>query len=177
VRDGAAARCEVFATVLAINPGVATHRIVVVPNRSLTVTGLWLFYSSIVVVTLAPGIWFTLYGFWPILACAAVETVLLGFCLYLCWRDGYYGEVITVSDNHLLIDRGNGQQLEHWEFSRYWAHLVVQDPLTRLYPRRLYIRSHGESCEVGRCLTEAEREALAVRLLELIGPIGKIGRH
>jgi uncharacterized membrane protein len=170
-----AAEPEVVAGMLAINPDAAMHRIVIVPNRSLSVAGLWCFYGSIVAVTLALGVWFTLYGFWPVLAYAVLEVLLLGLCLYLCWRQGHYGEVITVSADHVLIDKGDGRHVEHWEFSRYWAQLVVQEPFSRLHPPRLYIRSHGEECEIGRCLTHADRETLELRLVELIGPLGKIG--
>ena len=160
---------------LAVNPDATTHRIVIVPNRSLSETGVWFFYTSIVAVILALGIWFTLYGFWPVLAYAILEMLLLGLCLHLCWRQGHYGEVITVSGNHLFIDKGDGRHLEHREFNRYWARLVVQEPLARLHPQRLYIRSHGQECEIGLCLTEVERETLKQRLAELIGPLGAIG--
>lgn len=36
---------------LAVDPDAATQRIVIVPNRSLSVMGLWLFYGSIVSLT------------------------------------------------------------------------------------------------------------------------------
>jgi len=160
---------------LAVNPDTAMHRIVIVPNRSLSVTGWWLFYAGIAAATLTPGIWFTLNGFWPVLAYAILEMLLLGLCLYLCWRQGRYGEVITVSSSQVPVDKGDGHHLEHREFSRYWAQLVVHEPCARLHPRRLYIRSHGEECEVGRCLTGAERATLEQRLAQLIGPLGKTG--
>ncbi|MHB8405367.1 MAG: DUF2244 domain-containing protein [Gammaproteobacteria bacterium] len=159
---------------LAVNPDTAMHRIVIVTNRSLSVTGWWLFYASIA-AALPPGIWFTLNGFWPVLAYAILEMLLLGLCLHLCRRQGRYGEVITVSSNQVLVDKGDGRHVEHRKFSRYWAQLVVHEPYARLHPRRLYIRSHGEECEVGRCLTGAERAKLEQRLAQLIGPLGKTG--
>lgn len=160
---------------LAVNPDAAMHRIVIVPNRSLSIAGPWVFYASIVTLTLALGMWFALNGFWPVLVYAIVEMLLLGLCLLLCWQQGHYGEVITVDGEHVLIDKHHGRCLEHREFNRYWAQLVVREPDTRLHPRRLYIRSHGRDCEVGRCLTEAERETLERRLAELIGPLGNTG--
>ncbi|MGH8398910.1 MAG: DUF2244 domain-containing protein [Gammaproteobacteria bacterium] len=160
---------------LAYNPGAATHRIVIVPNRSLSLAGLWLFYASIVSVTLALAMWYTLHGFWPVLAWAIVEMLALGLCLHICWRHGRYGEVITISGDRVIVDKGDGRHMEHLEFSRYWAHLMVREPATRLHPQHLYIRSHGEECEIGRCLTQAERETLEHRLAELIGSVGKAG--
>lgn len=116
-----------------------------------------------------------LQGFWPVLAYAIVEMLLLGVCLYVCWRHGYYCEVITLSDNRVVVDKGDGRCLKRQGFSRYWAQLVVHEPAARLHPRRLYIRSHGGECEIGKCLTEAERETLEQRLAELIGPMGEAG--
>jgi uncharacterized membrane protein len=157
------------------NPDATMHRIVIVPNRSLGVTGLCFVYACTATVAIVLGLWFALTGFWPVLVYVIVEMLLLGLCLFLCWRQGHYGEVITVHNNHVLVQKGNGRYLEHMEFNRYWAHLVVREPRARLHPRRLYIRSHGEECEVGRCLTEAERETLRQRLVEFIGPLGKTG--
>ena len=153
----------------------ATHRIVIVPNRSMSATGLWLFYTSIVCVTLVLASWYAAHGFWPVLAFAVLEMLGLALCLQICWRHGRYGEVITVSGERVSVDKGSGRQLKHREFSRYWAQLVVHEPATRLHPPRLYIRSHGQECEIGRCLTEAELETLERRLAVLIGPVGKIG--
>jgi len=160
---------------LAVDPDAAMHRIVIVPNRSLSVTGMWLFYASLAIVTMALGMWLALEGFWPVLVTAIAEMLLLGLGLSVCWQQGHYGEVITVNGEHVLIDKHYGRHLQHREFSRYWARLVVSEPAIRLHPRRLYIRSHGQECEVGRCLTEAERNTLEIRLAELIGPLGKTG--
>jgi uncharacterized membrane protein len=160
---------------LAVNPDAAMHRIVIVPNRSLSVTGLWLFYASIVALTAALGLWFEAEGFWPILVYAIVEMLLLGLCLLVCWQQGHDGEVITVSSERVLIDKRHGRHMQHREFDRYWAHLVVSEPATRLHPRRLYIRSHGRQCEIGRCLTETERQLLELQLAGLLGPLGKTG--
>ncbi|MDE2196646.1 MAG: DUF2244 domain-containing protein [Gammaproteobacteria bacterium] len=157
---------------LAVEPDAATRRIVIVPNRSLSVMGLWGFYFSIVMVTLAPAMWFTLQGFWPVLAYAVVELLLLGLCLYQCWRHGRYAEVITVTGERVIVDKGEGRRTQHQEFSRYWAQLVVKVPATRLHPRQLFIRSHGRECEIGRCLTEADREKFERRFAQLIGPGG-----
>ena len=165
------------ASIWAVNSDAAMHRIVIVPNRSLSIAGLWFFYASIITLTLTLGMWFALNDFWPVLVFAVVEMLVLGLCLDSCWRQGRYGEVITVSGDQVVVDKGDGRHLEHREFSRYWAQLVVHEPATRLRPQKLYIRSHGQECEIGRRLTEVERETLELRLAELIGPLGKTGYH
>jgi len=133
------------------------------------------FYASIVTLTLTLGMWFALNGFWPVLVFAVVEMLVLGPCQFLCWQQGHYGEVITVNGEHVLIDKRHGRHLQHREFNRYWARLVVSEPATRLHPRRLFIRSHGKQCEIGSYLTEAERKQLELQLAELLGSLGKTG--
>lgn len=161
---------------LAIEPDAAFERIVIVPNRSLTVTGGWLFYGSISVVTLTLAAWFTLHGFWPVMIYAVLELGWLGCCQRLCWQRSGYGEQIVVTDDTVIVDQDRSRHRHaHMEFSRYWARVILREPETRLHARRLFIRSHGRECEVGRCLTEAERDRLAQRLAGLIGPVAGTG--
>lgn len=161
---------------LAINPEIATHRIVIVPNRSLNLAGLLVFYTSISAVTLALAVSLTLRdGYWPVLAWAVAELAFLGACQYWCWRKGGYGECVTVDCERITVDKGTSRRREHREFNRYWSQVVVQEPGLRLHPKQLFIRSRGELCEIGRCLTEDERSSLAQRLAELIGAMGHNG--
>jgi uncharacterized membrane protein len=160
---------------LAIEPDAAFQRIVMIPNRSLSVRGLWLFYGSISVVTVALAAWFAWYGFWPVLVYAVLELAWLGLCQYLCWMQSNYGEQILVTDDTVIVDKDQGRRHEHVEFNRYWAQVVVKLPEARLHSRSLFIRSHGRECEVGRCLTESERDRLEQRLASLIGPVGNAG--
>lgn len=161
---------------LAIEPDAASQRIVMVPNRSLSSTGLWLFYGSLAVVTLTLGLWFALHGFWPVLAYAVLELLWLGWCQGLCWWRAGYGEQIVITDDAVIVDKDYRRHREHFEFKRYWAQVVVKVPAARLHSRSLFIRSHGRECEVGRCLTENERDRLERRLASLIGSVGNAGR-
>ncbi|MGH8369877.1 MAG: DUF2244 domain-containing protein, partial [Gammaproteobacteria bacterium] len=166
---------RVVASMLAIEPDALFQRIVMGPNRSLSMTGLWLFYASISIVTLALATWFALHGFWPVLVYAVLELVWLGLCQYLCWLRAGHAEQITVTDDAVIVDKHRGRRREHVEFKRYWAQVVMKVPAARLHPRSLFIRSHGRECEVGRCLTESERDRLEQRLASLIGPLGDTG--
>lgn len=161
---------------LAVNPEVITHRIVIVPNRSLNLAGLVVFYTSISVVTLALAVSLTIRdGYWPMLVWAVVELVFLGVCQYWCWRQGGYGECVTVDGERITVEKGTEHYREHAEFDRYWSQVVIRDPGARLHPKRLFIRSRGKLCEIGRCLTEEERDSLAQRLAVFIGPMGHSG--
>lgn len=160
---------------LAIEPDAASQRIVMVPNRSLSKKGLWLFYGSIAAVTLALAVWFAWQGFWPVLVYAVLELAWLGICQAICSLRAGNGEQIVVTDDRLIVDKDFGRRHEHFEFNRYWARVVVKVPDARLHARRVFIRSHGRECEVGSCLTESERDRLEQRLASLVGPVGNAG--
>ena len=153
-----------------IEPDAARQCIVIVPNRSITAAGLWSFFAGAGATALAVALWFALQGFWPVLGYAFLELGLLGLCLQACWRHGRYGETIRISGDRVVVEKGDARHRERREYNRYWAQLVEQVPESRLHPRRLLIRSHGRECEVGACLTEAEREILKQRLAELMRP-------
>ncbi|HEX5340572.1 MAG TPA: DUF2244 domain-containing protein [Gammaproteobacteria bacterium] len=162
---------------LEIELDAACQRIVMVPNRSLTRTGLWLFYGSLSVVTLALASWFTLHGFWPVMVYAVLELIWLGLCQRLCWQRSGYSEQIVVTGDTVIVDQDcSRHRHQHMEFNRYWARVVVKEPDARLHSRKLFIRSHGRECEVGRCLTDTERDRLEQRLASLIGPLANTGR-
>ncbi|HSC46956.1 MAG TPA: DUF2244 domain-containing protein [Gammaproteobacteria bacterium] len=153
-----------------IEPDAARQRIVIVPNRSITATGLWFFFAGAGAAALPVALWFTLQGFWPVLGYALLELGLLALCLRACWRHGRYGETILICGDRLVVEKGDAHHRERQEYNRYWAQLVEQVPESRLHPRRLLIRSHGHECEVGVCLNEAERGILKRRLTELMRP-------
>jgi uncharacterized membrane protein len=156
----------------ALESDAETHSIVIQPNRSITAVGLWVFYAAVTLPALALALWFAAHGFWPVLVSALAEMALLALCLWLCRRHSRYVELIVISGDRVVIEKGDARHRVRREYNRYWAQVVEQVPAARLHPRRLLIRSHGNECEVGACLSEAERESLKHRLAELIRPAG-----
>lgn len=154
----------------ALESNAPMHRVVVAPHRSITWRGLWCFYASLTTVSLAVALWFTLHGYWPVLLFAMGELALVGVSLGLGWRQGNYVEVITLQGDRLVVMKTDGRRRECHEYNRHWAQVVEKIPDARLHPRRLVIRSHGRECEVGVCLSEAEREDLMRRLAGLVRP-------
>ncbi|HEV2213501.1 MAG TPA: DUF2244 domain-containing protein [Gammaproteobacteria bacterium] len=148
----------------------ATHRIVIRPHRSITAKGLCAFYAGVTAPALGLAWWFAVQGYWPVLACALVEMLLLALCLWLCRRQTRYVESIVIDGDRVVVEKGDARRRERREYNRYWAQVVEQIPAARLHPHRLLIRSHGQECEVGACLSEAEREILKHRLADLIRP-------
>jgi uncharacterized membrane protein len=150
----------------ASTPGDAVS-MVILPHRSLSRAGLWLFLTAQGVA--AGG--FAVLAAWrgnvfaP--AFAVLELGLVAWCLIRVWRASATGEVIVLSATQLEIARV-GADGAAVRFHPYWARLSLQPGRWRGAPSRLLVRSHGREVEIGAFLNEAERRDLAQRLSGLL---------
>lgn len=150
----------------ALMPGEAVS-VVVLPHRSLSRAGLWLFLAAQSVAAGGFALLAALGGnvFAP--AFAALELVLVGVCLHRVWRGSAAGEVIVLTPARLEIAR-MGQNAPAAQFHPYWARLTLLPGNWRGAPTRLVVRSHGREIEIGAFLTDVERSELAARLTALL---------
>jgi uncharacterized membrane protein len=139
-------------------------RIVIRPNRSLTLRQLQLAFLGIAVVCLGIASAFAVIGLWPILPFAGVEVIVVGLGFYLSARGGQDMEVVSVGDDTVAVEKGRRQVSRRWEMQRAWAQIHLLPPKTRWYPSRLVLRSHGKALELGGFLNEQERQQLAGQL-------------
>jgi uncharacterized membrane protein len=160
-------------TELGPRSGTPETRIVVEPNRSLSLRGTIWIVLGMLVMPLALYVLLTAEGFWPVLPIAAFEWLMLVLALAIWRRRSRYRETITVAPEEIRVDIYDGRREHRFEFNRHWAHVELRHPAYRLHSTRLFIRSHGTGCEIGRCLTDDERESLADRLGSLIGGVAQ----
>ena len=138
---------------------------VVKPNQAMSWHAMMYVYSGIAAVTIIIGLLFYLKGLTLILPFSGIEVLALGAVLYLsAWRSGVQ-EVISISGNEIVVERGRIAPETRQVFQRPWAKLVLERSWNSWYPSRLLIRSHGRQTEIGGFLNEQERQGLA-ELLE-----------
>jgi len=150
----------------ALTPGDAVS-LVILPHRSLSRAGLWLFLAAQSIAALG----FALLAAWggnvfaP--AFAVLEVGFVALCLVRVWRTSASGEVIELTAAHLDIVRmgGPGPALR---FHPYWAQVSLQPGRWRGAPSRLLVRSHGREVEIGAFLNDEERRDLQRRLSALV---------
>ncbi|MDB5986708.1 MAG: hypothetical protein JWR16_1761 [Nevskia sp.] len=123
-------------------------------------------------ISLAIGGFFALEGFWPILPFAGLELAAVGLALAHSLRRNAYREVVsfeaaTIAIAFGMAGRGAAAKLT---LSRVGTRVVVEAGPYRNSPTRLCLSCGGQSVELGHCLTDAERERIAVRMRELIHP-------
>ncbi|WP_051749174.1 DUF2244 domain-containing protein [Nevskia soli] len=147
-------------------------RLVIGPNASMSVRQAVWFMAWMCAVSLAIGGFFALKGFWPILPFAGLELVALAAALAVSLRRNRYREVVDFDQDAIRVEvgeigRGAGLQVR---FTRSSTRVLLETGPYRNSPSRLLLSSLGQSLELGRCLTDEERERLAARMRELIHP-------
>lgn len=147
-------------------------RIVIGPNASLSVRQAQWFMGSMALVGLGIAGGFAAMGFWPVVPFAGLELAALGAALWVSVRRNAYREVLTFGAERVevafgLAGRGASSRVE---MIRYWTRVVLEPGPTRHAPTRLILASAGQKVEVGRCLTDEEREQLKARIQELLKP-------
>ncbi len=151
---------------------VADDRIVqILPNASLSPRGALYFFMSVAGATVLVSGSAVAAGYWPVLPFAGAELLLLGLVLRRLQRRARYREVVRISADKIVVEKGENRVQERLEFQRHWSQVQLRRSRAGNHLSHLWIMSQGRGCEIGRCLTETERIGLARRLREFIGPV------
>ncbi|MGH8447546.1 MAG: DUF2244 domain-containing protein [Solimonas sp.] len=142
------------------------------PNASLTVGQAWLSFGLMALTGFGIAGLMAARGLWPILPFAGLELGALGAALYVSVRRNAYREVIRLSEDEVRIEFGMlGRGVSATvTLSRHWTRVELEPGAHRNAPSRLHLCSAGQRVEIGRCLTDEEREQLQRRLRELLSP-------
>ena len=147
-------------------PENAGGSFVIKPNQAISWQSLVLVYTGIATVTFTIGVSFYLIGLTLVLPFSGIEILALGAAFYLtAWRGGVQ-EVIIISKETIVIERGRQYPESRETFPRAWVRVVIERSWNSWYPSRLLIRSHGRAVEVGTFLNEEERCRLAEELAQ-----------
>ncbi len=146
------------------NPNSLENGFVIRPNRAMSWQAIVLVYLGIVVFSMSIAISFYAIGLTLILPFSGLELLALGIAFYVCALRGDDREVITISDNTVIVESGRHYSATRQEFQRSWVNVALERSWNSWYPSRLLIRSHGREVEIGRCLNEQERQGLAQEL-------------
>lgn len=150
-------------------------RLLILPHRSLTRAGLWLFLA---LQGVAMGSFAGLAAwrgnvFAPYFA--VLDWCVVAYILRRVWRSSAAGEVITLAASGLEVARMDGSA-PPVRFHPHWVRVELLPGRHFGWARRLVLRSHGREVEVGRFLNEAERAELARRLDEMLADAGRQAR-
>lgn len=111
---------------------------------------------------------FVALGFWMVLPFMLLELGLFALALWWLLARANYMEKVLVREDTVEIRHLQTGRNARWFFPRRSARVVVRAPRARLHPRKLTVGCGREWVEVGNCLTEAERGALAEKMRRAI---------
>ena len=138
------------------------------PNQSTDWKTSIIFISIIAITCLAIGIGFAFAGATMILPFAGLEVIFVGVCVYLVMKKTYKQEVITLTQETLKIEKGEGKIDQVWEYFRMWSFVSVERPQHPWYPAHIVVTSKGERVPIGDFLNEDEKEELVSNLERII---------
>lgn len=144
-------------------------RIAVRRNQSLSLAGFVGFVATGFAVHFALALFAGIQGWWPVVGFIVGAFFLLCGTVFAVMRAAGVREVLTVTPESIVVEFGRGRAEYRVELDRYWAR--IERSADR---RRLVLRSRGVALEIGRTLSGPERDALARRLVELIGPRARL---
>ncbi|RME35514.1 MAG: DUF2244 domain-containing protein [Gammaproteobacteria bacterium] len=140
------------------------------PNSSLSEGDSWLFCAALTAVLLALGVRFYLLGAWLVMPFCVIELAVLLLAYRHFLRRNAVRERVLVEEDRVTVSRRDAGGEREWSFQRYWLQVHLLRQRDGWYPSRLLLRSHGRELEIGRFLTEEERQGLAEELIGLLRP-------
>ena len=144
------------------------HRILIKPNQSISWKSGLVFVLVIAFTCLSIGLGFAYVGATLILPFAGLEVIFVGICTYLVLNKTSQQEVITLSKDKLIIEKGAYRLKKVWEYFRLWSYIAVERPQHPWYPAHIVVTSKGERVPLGDFLNEQEKEELVTSLENII---------
>ncbi len=147
-----------------IEPETGTGYVILLPNQSLSWRANQLLLTAAGAVLGTGALAFSLAGFWPIAPFAGLEFLALAMALYTTKLRQQHREVISFTDEEVLVQRGRDQPDEEIRFPRPWSRFVILSGGHRFAPRRVMLRCHNRQIELARALNESDKDLLISHL-------------
>lgn len=151
-----------------------TGRIILRPNRSWSWRANVYFFTTLACVSLSVAMTLTVQGFWLVLPFSMLELGLVLLALYFCVRRTYRQEVITVSPDALIIEKGHQHVEQTARFPRFFTRVLI-DRAGR--SRRVAVRCRGHQLEIGSFLSGEDKEKLINGMRWIISLLNGAGAH
>ena len=151
-----------------INENTGLAVIVLRPNNSASWRFNMLIVASLAFIAFCLSTYLALQGLWVVFPFAVLEIGFLFICLYLRLRANINTEVITFDEGTVVVERGSYHAEKTWKYHRIWAKIYVKKPVTRGYPKQIFIRSHGKELELGSFLNKKDKEILIKDLKHIV---------
>ncbi len=138
------------------------------PTRSMTWRQAKRFILLVTAMSASISGVFAYLGFWLVMPFSGLEALAVAVAFYLVLRDGERRELVRFEGSQLVIETGK-RKLEHrHEFHCLWVRVHLARSRYRSHPTRLFVGTHGRAIELGRFLTDHERETFSHSLINAL---------
>ena len=138
------------------------------PTRSMTWPQAKRFIWLVALFSLAIGGSFAWLGLPLVMPFSGLEAAAVALAFYLVLKDGERQELVRLDNEHLVIECGARKLERRFEFHRAWVRVDLRGSPYRYHPTRLFVGSHGRAVELGRFLTDHERETFSRSLVNAL---------
>ena len=138
-------------------------------NFSLGARGLLGVILALAAVTLLLAGLVAWQGFWPVLAIAVVQVVLVSWILLRTWENTWAVETIEIGPERIRIVAQHYRARKETDLKTAWAVVESVQPDILWYDPTIRLRSGQRVVELGRFLTADEKRELAQQLKRAIG--------
>jgi uncharacterized membrane protein len=152
----------------AFNEQTASGQIVIRPNRSWTWRANSWFVGTLMILSGVIATTFTLQGLYLVLPFTVLEMTVLTACLYYCVRRTHTMEVLHLTRSEVVYERGIRRPTERLAMNRFYSRFFVEPPRHRWYGRRIELKCREQVLEIGRFLTEDDKDHLIAELRNMI---------
>jgi uncharacterized membrane protein len=133
-----------------------TGRILLQPNLSLSWQSNKTIIALIALFSLCTGAYFGLRGFWMVMPFSGFYVLFFALAIYIFFCRQNRREVVTFTDDKVVIERGRYRPEKHFEYQRHWSQIYIRDNGRDDIPT-VSIRSHGRELELGAFLGYEEK--------------------
>jgi uncharacterized membrane protein len=106
-----------------------------------------------------------------ILPFAGLEILIVLLASYYVYQKTNKQEIITISPEKLIIEKGIFRPETSIEFIREWAYVFVERAKHPWYPVHIVISSKGQRVPVGEFLTDDDKKIFIEKMDEIIREI------
>ena len=136
-----------------------THEIIIRPNPAMSWSLIKKIYFCFVILVLIIAIVLSYINLYLAIPFYGIETIFLGYALYITALKSTFYEKITISPTEIEISFVEGKKINSTKFVKEWAKFYFTPP-TNLKHSEIYISRSGKKTFIGRKVNEENRKEL-----------------
>lgn len=154
-----------------INQHDKRGHIVLSPNLSVRWRTNVIFLYIVCSFALIIGVSFAMIGMWMILPFTGLEVLALVTVVYYVAHKCHRIEVIHVSDEEVLVERGYRRPQSNWSSETFWTRMIVSRQERPWHPLRVFLRGRDGQIEIGAFLNDDDKRILIKQLRQFVAVV------